>query len=81
MYVLASRAVIWFAHSFSASQSSDPRSHLINATTAERVWTFFARLALYKTIHEKGLDGLRAPAVKKPETWRERRGSREGAAN
>jgi hypothetical protein len=52
-------------------------SHLIKATTVERGWTLFARLALYKAIHGKGPDGPPAPDVRKPDTWRERRRARK----
>jgi hypothetical protein len=52
-------------------------AHLIKATTVERGWTFFARLALYKAIHGKGQDGPPEPDVKKPDTWRERRRHRK----
>jgi hypothetical protein len=57
-------------------QWQEVAGHLIKATTVERGWTFFARLALYKAIHGKGPDGPSAPDVKKPDTWRERRRAR-----
>ena len=50
--------------------------HLISATTVERGWTFFARLALYKAIHGKGQDGPPVPDVKTPDAWREKRPAR-----
>jgi hypothetical protein len=75
MYVLAPRAVIWFAHSFSASQSSD------QCNDSRTRLDILCEACTIQNHPRKGLGGLRAPAVKKPETWRERRDSREGAAN
>jgi hypothetical protein len=58
MLLIAAIVVMGWARSKSGSGTPDNwqevASNLIRATTAERVWTFFARLSLYKAIHGKG---------------------------